>query len=381
MRIKRFLAGLMAALMLTGCVAVPAFAYSGEEDNTVAESETASLIGTLSSDSSETEVVQLYKVTANDDGTFTVCYNGVEFTLDGANAEDDGTIGTGKVVYVNSFLNLRDGAGMSANVIGHLLPNEEVTVLGISGDWYQVSTSEQTGYVYKDYLTVTLNDTDDDDDSKLSEDMVALLMLMMMQGLDTSDSESVGQDTSDTESTGLTPDGNLSLIDDIGSSSEAGQQFITLTTKAGNVFYLVIDRDDDGNENVHFLNLVDEADLYALLDEDTQAEKDAQAAAETTEPAATEPEATQSEATEVVKPATETSSNWAPSMLLVIAIVGGVGGFLYTAFAKKQKQREEAKPDPDADYEDEDDAGYELPQDMGEEESDDVELEEDNEPV
>ena len=66
----------------------------------------------------------------------------------------------------------------------------------------------------------------------------------------------------------LTPDGNLTLIDDIGSSTKAGKQFITLESKNGNTFYLIIDRDDEGEETVHFLNQVDEADLMALTGEE-----------------------------------------------------------------------------------------------------------------
>ncbi len=70
----------------------------------------------------------------------------------------------------------------------------------------------------------------------------------------------------------LTPDGNLSLIDDIGSPTASGKQFITVETKNGNVFYLIIDRDDEGEETVHFLNQVDEADLMALTEDGEKAE-------------------------------------------------------------------------------------------------------------
>jgi hypothetical protein len=82
--------------------------------------------------------------------------------------------------------------------------------------------------------------------------------------------ENSGTDAGDA----LTPDGNLTLIDDIlqvevyesEESELVEKQFITVQSKNGNYFYLVIDRVGD-TENVYFMNLVDEADLMALMEE------------------------------------------------------------------------------------------------------------------
>ena len=66
----------------------------------------------------------------------------------------------------------------------------------------------------------------------------------------------------------LTPDGNATLVDDFGGN----KQLITVTTKNGNYFYILIDRDDEGENTVHFLNQVDEADLLAIIEsEETEA--------------------------------------------------------------------------------------------------------------
>src|SRR5699024_9804157 len=61
------------------------------------------------------------------------------------------------------------------------------------------------------------------------------------------------------ETAPLTPEGNATLVDDFGGN----KQLITVTTKAGNYFYILIDRDDEGENTVHFLNQVDDADLFA----------------------------------------------------------------------------------------------------------------------
>ena len=44
-----------------------------------------------------------------------------------------------------------------------------------------------------------------------------------------------------------------------------------MASKNGNYFYLIIDRDDKGNETVHLLNQVDERDLLDLMEDDEAA--------------------------------------------------------------------------------------------------------------
>ena len=90
----------------------------------------------------------------------------------------------------------------------------------------------------------------------------------------------------DETSGALTPEGNLTLVDDYHTdySDGSGQQFITLVSKSGNTFYLVVDRNAKGQQTVHFMNLVDEADLLTLMEEEDAeaytAEKEAVAQAE-----------------------------------------------------------------------------------------------------
>jgi len=74
-----------------------------------------------------------------------------------------------------------------------------------------------------------------------------------------------------TASPPLTPQGNLTLVDDVHTDGIDDKQFITVETKNGHYFYIVVDRAGNGNaNNVHFLSLVDELALIAILDDDVE---------------------------------------------------------------------------------------------------------------
>ena len=66
----------------------------------------------------------------------------------------------------------------------------------------------------------------------------------------------------------LTPEGNMTLVYGIHGEAAGDKQFITVVSKSGNYFYIIIDRAANGENTVHFLNKVDEVDLMALMDGD-----------------------------------------------------------------------------------------------------------------
>ncbi|CRZ35101.1 SH3 domain-containing protein [Herbinix hemicellulosilytica] len=284
-----------------------------------------------------------YSYTINEDGSIVFNFNGEEYVY----GEEEDPTGTLKEdVY---RLNVRTGAGMDYEVIDQLRPGEEVSVIGTEGNWYKIVVPERTGYVHKDYLDIIESATNKTD--------AALLQMFMLMFMDCMNNQKPAN-------MALTPDGNMNLIDDYGSVTGAGKQFITLTTKSGNYFYLIIDRDDNGAETVHFLNLVDEADLLSLMDEEQAAEYTGENK-EDVEPTVTPDEETPVESTKepveepTEEPAKEKNSSMGVLTFILIAAIGGVGASI---FIRKGKSKENTPgPDPDFDYnEDEEDYLAEL---------------------
>lgn len=163
----------------------------------------------------------------------------------------------------------------------------------------------------------------------------------------------------------LTPDGNATLVDDFGGN----KQLITVTTKAGNYFYILIDRDDEGENTVHFLNQVDDADLFALLEDGESTTTQTPAVCTCTEKceagkvntacpvcatnmtvcSGKTPEPEAEEPTE--QP--ETKSNTGGLVLfLVVALLGGGGALYYFKFMKPKQSVKGSTDLEDFDFED-----------------------------
>ena len=165
----------------------------------------------------------------------------------------------------------------------------------------------------------------------------------------------------------LTPEGNATLVDDY----YGDKQLITVTTKAGNYFYILIDRANEDKETaVHFLNQVDEADLMALMEDGeaqeapavcTCAEKCQAGAVNTScevcavnmaECAGAEPEPEPEPEPEEEK----SGGMGALALVLVLVVLGGGGAFAYIKFIRP-KQASKASADPD-DYDFADEEEY-----------------------
>ena len=193
----------------------------------------------------------------------------------------------------------------------------------------------------------------------------------------------------DETSGALTPEGNLTLVDDYHTnySDGSGQQFITLVSKSGNTFYLVIDRNAKGQQTVHFMNLVDEADLLALMEEEdadayiaekeaaAQAEQDRLKAEEEAKKAAEEAAASGTE-----QPKENKVTKYAGAFLGIVALIAlaAGGGFYFYRQQMQKKKAEKEALDPDADYT-EDKGDFEIPTDVPDE--DETSAEQDTEPI
>lgn len=205
---------------------------------------------------------------------------------------------------------------------------------------------------------------------------VMLVMTLCMTAFSTTAFAGGGEDTTEvtpevtetpTPSIPLTPEGNLTLVDDVERTDDIDKQFITAVSKNGNYFYLIIDRAGK-EDNVYLLNMVDEADLLALM-EDAPTEPKVCSCKEKCEVGAVNADCSvcstdrtsctgkASEPTVEVEPEPKkTQGNPMGLMALVLVLALGGGGAFYYFKVIKNKAKTQSNPNMNEyDYSDDDD--------------------------
>lgn len=163
----------------------------------------------------------------------------------------------------------------------------------------------------------------------------------------TTESEEAEEETG--ENAGIfSESGNLSLLDDVGADKAKNLEYMTVQTKSGAVFYLVIDKSAD-TENVYFLNQVDELDLMAIMDDAQKQEYESSLKEEPQEVPETsiEDEPTADEPIDEEPQADLQTNNFA--LFGVIGVIAAlvIGGY---AFMKKKAKKDGADLDEDLEF-------------------------------
>lgn len=128
----------------------------------------------------------------------------------------------------------------------------------------------------------------------------------------------------------------MTLVDDIQGDAAKDKQFIVVQSRGGAYFYIVIDNAAEGENRVHFLNQVDEADLLSIIDEDLQSIQQQTAPPVIEQPTqVTEPEPT-------TQPEPEQKKDDANPMdglilFLILAVLGGGGAIFYLKVIKPKQ--------------------------------------------
>ena len=144
---------------------------------------------------------------------------------------------------------------------------------------------------------------------------------------------------------GFTEDGNL-VTRDLLYDKATNKQFITVQTRKGETYYLVIDYDKpldkDGEQyETYFLNLVDDRDLFGVVSKDEQPKPEPTATPTPKPTAEPKPEAER----------TTDSTAMMALVLLAVLIAGGAAAFVVLGKKRDAQPRYNTELDDDDDEE------------------------------
>lgn len=210
---------------------------------------------------------------------------------------------------------------MVVTMVVGMLFSAAIPAFAYTGGAEQAETDTGTG-------TVTGNisvETEDTEDAPITEEP--------------SDTERTEEEESQGRVQGMpfSVPGNGQLVDD--TEDDESKQFLTIQTKNGNTFFMVLDRSNN-TENVYMLSMIDEDDLAEFIgetEEKPETEQPSVVIPETEKPSVPDEPETEEEPEEK-----KGGMNMGALLAVVVLLAGGIGGFYYFKVVKPRQDEDEA---------------------------------------
>ena len=152
---------------------------------------------------------------------------------------------------------------------------------------------------------------------------------------DTEEESDEGETSGRVQGESFSVPGNGQLVDDL--SEDESKQFLTIQTKNGNTFFMVLDRSND-TENVYMLSMIDENDLAEFIgDTKKQAEQPSVIIPEKETPSISAETEKEPEPEEK-----KGGMNTGTLLAVVLLLAGSIGGFYYFKVLKPKQEEEES---------------------------------------
>ena len=106
-----------------------------------------------------------FEIISYSNGWYKISYNSILGYVHGDYVEEinssstEDTLYYGKVYNAEPNLRVRSGASLNSSIIGYVVDNTTVTIVGTADEWYKIKFNNGYGYVHSDYILVNgIND-------------------------------------------------------------------------------------------------------------------------------------------------------------------------------------------------------------------------------
>ena len=147
-----------------------------------AEASTSSSILTTMTEGTTFDII------SNSNGWYKISYNGITGYVHGDYVKElylpsYEITTTGRVYDAAPNLRVRSSASLNASIIGYLVDDTTVSIVGTEGEWYKIKYNNSYGYVHSDYILIDGTNNDNSSNSGNTTEMNAIGYAYNLDGL------------------------------------------------------------------------------------------------------------------------------------------------------------------------------------------------------